>query len=460
MSLYRLLQEREATGRPIRIGVIGAGTFSSAFLAQARLTPGMQLVGVAELDIEKAMKACLKAGWPKEDIYFGDSTATINDGAKRGRVILTGNSEQLIQADLDVIVEITGVAEAGAYHAWTALEAGKHVVMVNVEADVLLGKALKEKANEKGLVYSMAYGDQPALICELIDWARTIGVEIVCAGKGTRYQPEYRYSTPETVWKHFGFSEEQLASGDYNAQMYNSFLDGTKSAIEMCAVANASGLVPQKCGLQFPPLEVAGLANILKPTTAGGILEHSGTVEVVASENRDGTPIKRNLRWGVYIVFKVMTEHMRRLLSEHDFIKDSSGEYAAVYRPFHLIGLELGISVASAVLRGEATGSTNFFIADVTSVAKKELKSGAILDGEGGYTVYGRLVRADESVAKKYLPIGLSRGAKIVRPVAKDSILTYDDIELDERQFSCQVRKMLEEEFKSTTRMSGMRKRS
>jgi len=449
MSLYSLLQQREATGRPIRIGVIGAGTFSSAFLAQARLTPGMQLVGIAELDLEKAMQACQKAGWSREAIYFGDSTATINDGANRGRVILTSNSEQLIEADLDVIVEITGVAEAGAYHAWTALEAGKHVVMVNVEADVLLGKALREKANETGLVYSMAYGDQPALICELIDWARTIGVEIVCAGKGTRYQPEYHYSTPETVWKYFGFSEAQLTSGNYNAQMYNSFLDGTKSAIEMCAVANASGLVPQKCGLRFPPVEVDDLPSVLKPTTAGGILDHSGTVEVVASENRDGTPIKHNLRWGVYIVFKVTTDHMRRFISERDFIKDSSGEYAAVYRPFHLIGLELGMSVASVALRGEATGSTNFFIADVVSVAKIELKSGDFLDGEGGYTIYGRLVRADESVAKKYLPVGLSRGAKVIRPVGKDSILTYDDIELDDRQFSYKIRKMLEEECNS-----------
>ena len=452
MSLYKLLQQREKTGRPIRIGVIGAGTFSTAFLAQVRLTPGMQLVGIAELDLEKAMQACLRTGWPKEVLYFGDSTATIDDGARRGKIVLTGNSEQLIRADLDVIVEITGITEAGTYHAWTALETGKHVVMVNVETDVLLGKALKKKANEKGLVYSLAYGDQPALICELIDWARTVGFEVVCAGKGTRYQPEYHYSTPETVWKYLGFSEEQLASGRYNPQMYNSFLDGTKSAIEMCAVANASGLIPQKCGLQFPPVGADELPDILKPKSAGGILEHSGTVEVVASENRDKTPIKRNLRWGVYIVFKAPTDYVRRFFSRGEIHTDSSGEYAALSRPFHLIGFELGVSVASAALRAEATGSTDLFIADVASVAKKDLKSGDILDGEGGYTVYGRLVQADESVRNKYLPMGLSREAKVVRSVAKDSILTYDDVELDDRQFSYKIRKMIEEEFKSPGR--------
>ena len=450
MGLYTLLQQREAINKPIRIGVIGAGTFSSAFITQARITPGMQLVGIAELDLAKAKQVCIKAGWPEEAIAFGDSSSVINDGAAGGKVMLTGNSDELLQAELDVIIEATGVTEVGTHHAWTAMETGKHVVMVNVETEALLGLALKKKASEKGVVCSLAYGDQPAIICELIDWARTIGAEIVCAGKGTRYQPEYHYSTPDTVWEHFGFSQEQLASGNYNPQMYNSFLDGTKSAIEMCAVANAAGLVPQKNGLQFLPVGVDDLPGVLKPKTAGGILEHSGTVEVVASENRDGTPVKNHLRWGLYIVFRAVTDYMQRFLSSHEFLRDASGQYAVVYRPFHLTGLELGVSVASAVLRGEATGSTNYFIADVASVAKKDLKSGDILDGEGGYTVYGRLVQAGDSVFQNYLPAGLSRGGKVIRPVAKDSFLTYDDVELDNEQFSFKVRRELEEELRGT----------
>jgi predicted homoserine dehydrogenase-like protein len=449
MSLYGLLQQREKAGKPVRIGIIGAGTFSTAFLSQLRLIPGMQLVGISELDLEKAKQACLRTGWHEEVLSFGDSTAAINDGARKGKVVLTGDSEQLIRAELDVIIEITGITEAGTYHAWTALETGKHVVMVNVETDVLLGRALRKKADEKGLVYSLAYGDQPALICEMIDWARTVGFEIVCAGKGTRYQPEYHYSTPETVWKHMGFSEERLASGTYNPQMYNSFLDGTKSAIEMCAVANATGLLPQKGGLQFPPVAADELPDILKPKSAGGILEHSGTVEVVASENRDKTPIKRHLRWGVYIIFKALNDYARQFFSQEELHADSSGEYVSLSRPFHLIGFELGVSVASAALRTEATGSADLLVADVASAAKKDLKSGDILDGEGGYTVYGRLVQAEESMRNKYLPMGLSREAKVVRSVAKDSILTYDDVELDDKLFSYKVRKMVEEEFKS-----------
>ena len=322
--------------------------------------------------------------------------------------------------------------------------------MVNVEADVLLGKMLRKKADEKGLVYSMAYGDQPALICEQVDWARACGLEVVCAGKGSRYQPEYHFSTPQTVWKYYGLSEEQLTYGDHNAQMYNSFLDGTKSAIEMCAVANACNLAPQKCGLQYPPASMDELAAILKPESAGGVLEHSGTVDVVSSDNRDGTPIKRHLRNGVYVTFKAPNDYVRRCFSEHGLQTDSSGEYAALYRPYHLLGLELGISVASAALRGEPTGSSHSFVADVAAAAKKDLKPGDILDGEGGYAAYGRLVRAEESVKGKYLPIGLSDKAKVKRPVNKNSILTYEDVEIEDGLFSYKIRKMLEEEFQSS----------
>jgi predicted homoserine dehydrogenase-like protein len=444
MSLHGFLKKRQAINRPVRVGVIGAGTFSSAFLNQSRRVAGMQVVSVADLDAEKAKRACIAAGWPEEAVGIGSSSSSINDGAALGKVMATDNADHLIKADLEVIVEATGVTEAGTYHAWTALESGKHVIMANVETDVLLGPILKKKADEKRLVYSLAYGDQPGIICEMVDWARTIGLEVVCAGKGTRYQPEYLYSTPETVWKYFGFTEEQIATGNYNAQMYNSFLDSTKSSIEMCALCNATGLIPQKCGLQFPPVGPEDLPSVLKPQSEGGILEHSGTVEIVASENRDGSPVKNHLRWGVYIVFKAGNDLVRRFLSMHDFLRDGSGEYGAVYRPFHLIGLEIGVSVASAVLRGEATGSADHFIADVASVAKRDLKPGEILDGEGGYSLFGRLVRADESLSHQYLPLGLSRGGRMIKPVAKDAIVTYHDVALDETLLSFKLRKKLE----------------
>lgn len=444
MNFYTLLSKRAADGQPVRIGVVGAGKFASMFLSQALATPGFQLVGIADIDPQKARQACLKTGWVPNRLAFAETTDVINDTARSGRTAITPNAIALIEAELDIVLEITGIPEAGTVHALKAFECGKHIVMVNVEADCLLGPLLRQRAEAAGCVYSMAYGDQPALISEQVDWARTVGLHVVCAGKGTRFQPEYHYSTPETVWTHYGFSDEQVASGDYNAKMFNSFLDGTKSAIEMCAVANACALMPQRSGLQFPPVGTGDLQQILKPASAGGILECSGTVEVVASEQRDGTPVANDLRWGVYVVLEAPTAYVQRCFSEYGLKTDQTGRFAALYRPYHFIGLELGISVASAVLRREPTGSSIEFNADVAAVAKKDLNPGDILDGEGGCTVFGKLVRAADSLEHAYLPMGLTGGARVGRPVARDTILTYADVALDESQLSFKLRKSME----------------
>ncbi|MEE4165997.1 MAG: Gfo/Idh/MocA family oxidoreductase [Desulfocapsaceae bacterium] len=444
MNYFTELKKRAQENNPIKVGVVGAGKFSSMFLSQARLTPGMQIVGIADLDVQRAFAALDNTGWGKECATVVNSADTINDTAAGGSVAIIEDAMALISADCDVIMEITGNPEAGTRHALHAIEAGKHVVMVNVEADCLLGPVLSSKAAKHGVVYTMAYGDQPALIAEQLDWAQTVGFEVVCAGKGTRYQPRYHYSTPDTVWGYYGFSEERVAGGDYNAQMFNSFLDGSKSAIEMCAVANGSGLVPQKCGLQFPAVDIEDLAEILKPAADGGILEHSGTVEVIASEKRDGTPLPRDLRWGVYVVFKAPHPYVERCFQEYGMKTDKSGKYSALYRPYHYIGLELGVSVASAVLYNEPTGQSSSFVADVGAHAKKDLQPGDILDGEGGFTVFGKLMRAEESVKKNILPLGLTGQARVVKPVPKGSPLTYDSVELDSSGVAYRLRKELE----------------
>jgi predicted homoserine dehydrogenase-like protein len=409
----------------------------------------MHVAAIAELNPQKAKDACRNVGWPEEATTYGDSPAAIHETFRNGRTVLTEDANHLIQADLDVICEMTGIPEAGVQHAWNALENGKHVVMVNVEADALSGWALRKKADVQGRIYSMAYGDQPALVLELIDWARTAGFEVVCAGKGTYYQPEYHYSTPETVWGYFGLPPNSLPSDQFNVKMHNSFLDGTKSAVEMCAVANGSGLTVQRCGLHFAPVGVKALAERLKPVSEGGILEHGGTVDVVASENRDGSPVDGDLRWGVFVVFKAPSEFVKTCFLMYGMNTDRSYGYASLYRPAHLIGLELGISLASVCIRGEPTGSTGSFVGDVASVAKKDLKPGDMLDGEGGYCVFGKLVSARESVKARYLPMGLTNRARVIRPVRKDEILTYDDVELDEHVFAVKLRKSMEEELRT-----------
>ena len=305
---------------------------------------------------------------------------------------------------------------------------GKHIVMVNVEADALAGPLLARRAQEAGIVYSLAYGDQPALICEMVDWARAAGFQVVAAGKGTKYLPHYHESTPATVWGHYGFTPEMVAGGDFNAQMFNSFLDGTKSAIEMAAVANATGLTPAPQGLDFPPCGVDDLPRVMRPCAAGGHLHHAGQVEVISSLERDGRPVFRDLRWGVYVSFAADSDYVRKCFHEYGLLTDSTGNYSAMYKPYHLIGLELGISVASVGLRGESTGTATGFRGDVVATAKRDLKSGETLDGEGGYTVYGKLMPAADSLACGGLPLGLAHGVALKRAVAKGETVKWSDV--------------------------------
>lgn len=444
MNFYHMLQGRASEHRPIKVGLIGAGKFSAMFLSQANLIPGFQVIGIAELEPQKAFDALERTGWDKGIAKNAANAGQINDVAAKGQIGVCPSALELIASDCEVILEVTGHPEHGTQHALAAIESDKHIVMVTVEADCLVGPLLKKKAEEKGVVYSMAYGDQPALIMEQIDWARTVGFDVVCAGKGTRYQPEYHFSTPETVWGYYGFSDERVASGDYNAQMFNSFLDGSKSAIEMCAVANASGLRPQAEGLMFPPVGVAELADRLKPKNDGGILDRDGTLEVIASEHRDGSAVDGDLRWGVYIVLRAPNSYVERCFREYGMKTDATGRYSALYRPYHYIGLELGISVASAALRNEPTGTSLEFVADVAATAKRDLHPGDVLDGEGGYTIFGKLISAEESKARGCLPLGLSGGAQITRPVAKGDQLTYADVSLDKSSVVYKLRKQME----------------
>jgi len=425
MNLYTMLKARAAADKPIRVGLIGAGKFGSMFLSQVQHTPGLHLVGVADLDPGRARKACAAVGWPAERA----AARSFAEAMKTGSTAVTDDAATLIAAEgLEVIIEATGIPEAGIRHALLCCEHGRHVVMVNVEADVLAGPALARRAAEAGVVYAMAYGDQPALICEQVDWARACGLEVVAAGKGTLYMPEFHASTPDTVWNHYGLSAERAAAGGMNAKMFNSFLDGTKSAIEMAAVANATGLTPAPDGLSFPPVAVDDLARTLVPRAAGGVLHHDGQVEVVSSRGRDGRDLPNNLRWGVYVIFEAPTDYVRNCFHDYGMITDRSGRYSALWRPYHLIGLELGISVAAAALRGEPTGCATGFRGDVVATAKRDLRAGETLDGEGGYTVWGKLMPAADSVSMGGLPIGLAHGVTLKRDVPAGLCVRWADV--------------------------------
>ena len=325
--------------------------------------------------------------------------------------------------------------------------AGKHIVMVNVEADVLVGPLLARRAREKGVVYSMAYGDQPALVAEMVDWARAAGFTVAAAGKGTKYLPAYHGVTPDDVWSHYGLTPAEAQAAGMNPQMFNSFLDGTKSAIEMAAIANACGLDVPEDGLAFPPCGVDDLAHLLRPRAVGGQLARDGLVEVVSSLERDGRPVFRDLRWGVYVVLKAPNAYAAACFRQYGLPTDASGTYAAMYKPFHLIGLELSISVLSAALRGEPTGVAREWRGDVASVAKRALKAGEVLDGEGGYTVFGKLLPTATSRAENALPIGLAHRVRLKRDIPAGGIVRTDDVDLDETALAVRTRRELERAF-------------
>jgi len=431
MYLYTQIAQRATDDKPVRVGLIGAGKFGSMFLAQVPNSPGIEVAEIADLHPARVRAGLKKLGW--------------ND-ARAGATRFTDDAGALIRADdVDVVVEATGDPAVGIRHALLCIEHGKHVVMVNVEADVLAGPWLAQQARRAGVVYSMAYGDQPALVMEMVDWARCCGFRVVAAGKGTRYLPEYHASTPDTVWSHYGLSAEQAEAAGMRSQMFNSFLDGTKSAIEMAAIANAASLKAPSGGLAFPPCSVDDLAHVLRPQQAGGQLEAAGQVEVVSSLERDGRPVARDLRWGVYCVFEAPNDYSAACFRQYGMNTDSSGRYSAMYKPFHLIGMELNISILAAALDGRPTGTPIRFNADVAAVAKRDLKVGDKLDGEGGYTVWGRLMPAADSVAARVLPIGLAKDVKLTSGVSEGQVISIDDIEPVTDSQAWQVRaKMLE----------------
>jgi predicted homoserine dehydrogenase-like protein len=436
VNLYAKLQERK--DNPLRIGLIGAGKFAAMYLAQVPKTPGIRLVGIADLAPDNARANLARVGWKPELVQ---------------RTPISEDWRKLVaHPEVDIVIEATGNPIAAVEHALAAFELGKHVVMVTVEADAFCGPLLARKAAAAGVVYSLAYGDQPALICDLVDWARAAGFPVVAAGRGHKWLPHFAQSTPETVWGYYGLTPEQAELGGLNPKMFNSFLDGSKPAIETTAVCNATGLTPAPEGLNYPPGSVDEIPSLMRPRAEGGVLHHKGQVEVISSLRTDGTPIPYDIRFGVFVVFEGETEYIQRCFSEYGVKTDSSGRYACMYKRWHLIGLEVGISVASVGLRGEPTGCATGWRADAVATAKRDLKAGELLDGEGGYTVVGRLMPATDSVSQNCLPLGLAHGWKMLRPVAAGQPLRWSDVAVDANEPAVRVRREMETSFSERLR--------
>ena len=435
MFLEKKINELIDNRKTVNVTLIGAGKFGSMFLSQAPHTKGLNVFTICDLNIDKAKKACREVGWSEDQI---------------NNIIFTEDFEKAINNDeVDVVVEATGHPSSGIKHARTCFKYGKHVIMVNVEADVLAGPSLSAEANSAEVVFSMAYGDQPSLTLEIIEWARASGFKVTAAGKGTKYMPEYHYSTPKTVWDHYGLTSDEAEKAGMNSKMFNSFLDGTKSSLEMSAIANASGLNVPNNGLLFPPCGMDDLASLLKEKNKGGILEKNEQVEVVSSLERDGRPVFKDLRWGVYAVLQAPNDYAASCFKQYGMNTDQSGEFSAMYKPFHLIGMELNTSIFSAALLKLPTGQTKYFKGDVVSVSKRNLKKGEKLDGEGGFTVWGKLIPASTSLNLQALPIGLANDMYLKNDIDKDKILTWNDVEFDKNNEIIRYRHQMENKFRN-----------
>ena len=444
MGLYARLCERAGQRRPLSVGLIGAGKFGAMYLAQAPKTPGVHIAAIADLSPEAARVNLGRVGWKPEQ--YG--AASIDAAFATGATHVSDDWNALLRHPrIEIVVECTGDPIAAVEHCLAAFDERKHVVNVTVEADALCGPLLARRAAQAGVVYSLAYGDQPALICDLVDWARTAGFAVVAAGRGHKWLPHFAQSTPETVWGYYGLTPEQARRGGLNPKMFNSFLDGSKPAIECTAVCNATGLAAPPDGLRYPPAAIDDIPRVCRPIAEGGVLHQKGQVEVISSLERDGREIAYDIRFGVFVVFEGDTEYLRNCFKEYMVRTDPSGRYACLYKRWHLIGLEVGVSVASVGLRGEATGVAIGFNADAVATAKRDLKAGEVLDGEGGHTVLGKLLPASTSIEMGALPLGLANGAKLGNSVKAGESLKWTDVALDEALPAVRSRREMEAMF-------------
>ena len=441
MGLYEQLQERHDQENPVRVGVIGAGKFGTMFLAQVQRIPGVHVVGVADLRVDVAKSNMIYAGWSTEQIDAPSLDAALQSGETHvGQDAIA----MINHHGVDIVTECTGNPVVAVDHALAAFAVGKHVISATVEADAVCGAALVARAKSADVIYSLAYGDQPAMTVDLVDWARTCGFEVAAAGRGHKWKPEYRFSTPDTIWDYWGVTPEKAERGRLNPKMFNSFLDGTKPAIECAAISNATGLNAPTNGLTYPPGSIEDISSLMRPRNEGGVLEEAGMVEVISAIADDGSMIPNDIRNGVWVVVKATSEYQKNCFEEYMVSTDDSGLYYCNFKRFHLIGLELGLSVGSVGIRKEATGASKEFRSDVVAVSKKAMKAGEMLDGEGGYCVAGQLRPSRISVPMRALPLGLTGDIKLIRDIPIDTILTYDDVEIDESLNAVKLRRECE----------------
>jgi predicted homoserine dehydrogenase-like protein len=404
----RLLDRQASTGRPVRVGLVGAGQMGRGFVAQVRRIAGMEVVAVADLDVSRATAALQSAGI--ENVSTGDDPDKLGSLVEDGGTVVTTDPHVLTALPVDMVIDATGVPEIGAQIALRALLAGKHVGLLNVETDITVGWLLSQVAARTGAVYTLCRGDEPAEALKLVEFARDLAFDVVCAGKG-KNNPMRPHDTPADL-------AAEAASKKMNPKMLASFVDGSKAMIEMAALANAADLGVSKRGMSGYKTTVPELHEVFKPSADGGILDRSGVVDFCTGPVAPG-------------VFVIARSDEPTVVEEMDYLGMGAGPYYSFYRPYHLASIEAPLSIPPAVLDGASDIQPSAWRAEVAAGTKRPLQAGDVIDGIGGECVYGMIDSAETARDERLVPLGLLAGARVTRDVPVDHILTYDDVEID-----------------------------
>jgi predicted homoserine dehydrogenase-like protein len=445
VSPLALLGARADAGRPLRVGLIGVDAHGALFLAQARRVPGLHVLGVADAAPERARATLLQVGWPEE--RFG--AESLGGALASGATHVGDDAAALVAAHgLDIIIEASDSPAAGIAHTLLALDYGRHVIMANLAADALAGPILARRAAAAGVIYSLGYGATPALLAEQVAWARSCGLTVVCAGASAPHVPPHHIATPDAALAQQDLAPELAAQDEQTRRV--AAIDETRLALTMASAANACELDPQPDGLRFPPCGVEHLAATCKPERDGGSLAFSGTLEVVSSLRRDGSPVPGDLGGGVFVTVAAPDAYLARRLAEAGLRVDSSGRYAALYRPHALAGAELLISVLRVGLRGEATGLPLSWRGDAVALARRDIEAGEQI--EVGANISGALRPASASLSGGLLPVGLAQSLAMRRAVSAGAAVTWDDVEYEPTNPTVRMRKLMERTFAGAAR--------
>ncbi|RUV27642.1 homoserine dehydrogenase [Mesorhizobium sp. M5C.F.Ca.IN.020.32.2.1] len=421
-----LLQRAEKQG-PITIGLAGAGQMGTDIVVQVALMPGMRIGAISEVRPQAATDAALLAGHDRSDIVHAGNAADIDRAIEAGKIAVTEDLHALASAGrIDVIIDATGNPNIGTLFALEVMKNGKHIVMLNVEADITIGRFLKEEARKAGVVYTGAAGDEPACTLEIIGFAKSLGFNIIAAGKG-KNNPLKIDAMPADY-------EKEAAERNMNARMLVEFVDGSKTAIEMVAIANATGLVPDVPGMHGPTATLEELASVLCPREDGGVLHRKGVVDY---------SIGKGVAPGVFCIIE--TRHPRVLERMID-LKVGKGPYFTIFRPYHLTSLEVPLSAARAVVYKRADmGPLDHPVAEAVAVAKSDLGLGQSLGMIGENDYRGFAMTWEDARARGALPLGLAERAKVVKPVKTGDFLTYENCVPDDSMVITQIRRRLDQ---------------